>query len=204
MKKLLIVGGWLFSTCLALGVSTTTIHFLRQAQSVDAASLLLPDSAHPLQKALAYKHLSAKDKGIFSSITTKDARPVLIAQFLEANDSPLKPYDYWGEYLTQVADKYQMDFRLLPSIAMQESNLCKRIPAGSFNCLGLGVHARGTWEFPSFEANFDKAAEILRKKYINEGLITPDQIQDKYTPGSNGSWEFAVNKFMDKLETADF
>jgi hypothetical protein len=95
-------------------------------------------------------------------------------------------------------------FRLLPAIAMQESNLCKKIPEGSFNCLGLGVHSRGTWAFESFEANFDKAAEILRKNYINQGLITPDEIQTKYTPHSNGSWEFSVNKFMDKLEKAEW
>ena len=54
-----------------------------------------------------------------------------------------------------------MDFRLLPAIAMQESNLCKKILPDTFNCLGLGIHARGTWGFPSFEANFEKAVILI-------------------------------------------
>jgi hypothetical protein len=156
------------------------------------------------QKVLASEQISQMIKGISSDVQTADARPILIAEFLEANASPLKPYDYWGKFLTNLADKYQMDYRLLPAIAMQESNLCRKIPEGTFNCLGLGIHARGTWGFPSYEENFEKAAVILRQKYLNQGLITPDQIQDKYTPRSNGSWEFAVNQFMDQLETADF
>jgi len=201
MKRLLIVIGWSISSSLTIIVSATTLHFLSQAQVVNYSSY--PGSAAATQTILASKPKPSV-QGIGTQITTKDARPVLIAQFLERYDSPLKPYDYWGTFLTGLADKYGLDYRLLPSIAMQESNLCKKIPENTYNCLGLGIHARGTWGFDSFESNFEKAAEILRKNYINEGLITPDEIQDKYTPGSNGSWEFAVNKFMDKLETADF
>ena len=199
MKNFLIVGGWLLSTILTMVVSMTTIHFLKNPQKIRFLQALAPKN----QQSITSPN-SATILGMSTTIEEGDARPILIAQFLEKNASPLQPYDYWGVVLTQIADKYQMDFRLLPAIAMQESNLCKKIPEGSFNCLGLGIHARGTWEFPSFESNFDKAAEVLRKNYINQGLITPDQIQDKYTPGSNGSWEFAVNHFMDKLETADF
>ena len=32
-------------------------------------------------------------------------------------------YDYWGNYLTQLADQYQLDYRLLPSIAMPEGTI---------------------------------------------------------------------------------
>lgn len=156
------------------------------------------------QKQLSMARISGAVKGLSTAIQTGDARPVLIAEFLEKHDSPLKPYDEWGEKLVAIADKYNLDFRLLPAMSMQESNLCKKIPEGTYNCLGLGIHAKGTWGFDSYEANFDKAAEILRKNYLDKGYITPDEIQDKYTPGSNGSWEFAVNSFMEKLETAEF
>ncbi len=199
MKNFLIVGGWFLSTLLTMVVCMTTLHFLKNPQQ---AKFLRALSSN--RQSVILSPNSATVLGMSTTIEEGDARPILIAQFLESNASPLTPYDYWGVVLTQIADKYQMDFRLLPAIAMQESNLCKKIPQGSFNCLGLGIHSRGTWEFPSFESNFDKAAEILRKNYLNQGLITPDQIQDKYTPGSNGSWEFAVNHFMEELETADF
>jgi hypothetical protein len=200
MKKTLIFLGWLTTSMMTLTVSMTTIHFLRQTQKVDAIALTQPNNQPIVSSAQAPPQI----KGIESELTVDDARPYIIAQFLERYKSPLTPYDYWGGVLTNIADKYGLDFRLLPAIAMQESNLCKKIPQDSFNCLGLGVHSRGTWKFESFEANFDKAAEILRKNYINQGLITPDEIQDKYTPGSNGSWEFSVNQFMDKLEKAEW
>lgn len=189
---------------MTLFVSFLTLHTLTQTQELPT---LLRDQfiqSGTDQKQLSMARISGAVKGLSTAIQTGDARPVLIAQFLEKHNSPLKPYDYWGETLTEIADKYDMDFRLLPSIAMQESNLCKAIPKGTFNCLGLGIHKSGTWGFPSFESNFDKAAEILRKNYLDKGYITPDEIQDKYTPSSNGSWEFAVNQFMEKLETAEF
>jgi hypothetical protein len=202
MKKSLIVIGWIVSVQLALIVSLTTVAYLRRPQRQNYAELILNPSRSTA--AIATAQTDVFVKGITTDLTTDDARPILIEEFLKTHSSPLTPYDYWGKFLTSLADKYQLDYRLLPSIAMQESNLCKKIPAGTFNCLGLGIHSRGTWGFPTFESNFEKAAEILRKNYVSQGLITPDQIQDKYTPSSNGSWEFAVNRFMDQLETADF
>lgn len=203
MKYLLIISGWFTGVLLTLFVSFFTIHTITSTREL---AIISPFGQDPTDtaKLISTSHTNPEVKGVSTAVTTKDARPVLIAEFLEANDSPLKPYDYWGSKLTEIADRYQLDFRLLPSIAMQESNLCRKIPPDTYNCLGLGIHSRGTWGFPSFESNFEKAAEILRKNYLNEGLITPDEIQDKYTPGSNGSWEFAVNSFMDQLETAEF
>ena len=143
-------------------------------------------------------------KGISTDVKTADARPLILSAFLEKHNSPLQPYDYYGQFLTDLADKYELDVWLLPSISMQESNLCKKIPPGTFNCLGLGIHSQGTWGFDSYEENFEAAAKILKKNYIDKGYVTPDEIQDKYTPGSNGSWEYAVNYFMDVLEYAEY
>lgn len=200
-KRFLVVFGWFLGCFLTFTVCFITLNFLRQTQLLNYQSRV-SDSASPAP-VLAYLN-PPEIKGISTAITAADARPVLISEFLEKNQSPLQPYPYWGQFLTELADKYQMDFRLLPAIAMQESNLCKKIPAGSYNCLGLGIHSRGTWGFPSFETNFEAAAKVLRRNYLDQGLITPDEIQDKYTPHSNGSWEFAVTSFMEKLETADF
>lgn len=204
MKQFILLTTWSLGAGIALFVSFFALKILTTTQELPALLKTEYINSGNDEKQLSLARISGAVKGISTAVQTGDARPVLIAEFLEKYDSPLKPYDYWGEKLTEIADKYNLDFRLLPSIAMQESNLCKVIPPGTYNCLGLGIHARGTWGFPSFEANFDKAAEILRKNYLDKGYITPDEIQDKYTPGSNGSWEFAVNHFMDKLETAEF
>lgn len=198
-KKAFVVVGWFVSAVLAISVSISTTYFLRTTQILSHTP---PDQRAAIQQAYAavFASYSKEDFGV----ETADARPILLANFLEKNKSPLTPYDYWGNYLTQLADQYQMDYRLLPSIAMQESNLCKVIPKDSFNCLGLGVHSKGTWGFKNFEENFDAAARVLKKEYLDKGLRNPEEIETKYTPSSNGSWQFAINHFMDKIAEGSY
>lgn len=202
MKQLVTLLAWII-TAPALLVALVAVGY----QLHTSTEFIIPNPLHPVgshQTVNASDAIISNVKGISTDVQTGDARPIIIAEFLATNDSPLKPYDYWGQFLTDLADRYDMDFRLMPSIAMQESNLCKKIPEGSHNCLGLGIHSQGTWGFDRYEDNFEAAAKILKQNYINEGYITPDEIQDKYTPGSNGSWEFAVNHFMEVLEHAEF
>lgn len=142
-------------------------------------------------------------QGIETTTAYGDARPALVANFLERHNSPLEPYDHFGKVFVELADKYNIDFRLLPAIAMQESNLCKKIPPGSYNCLGFGIHERGTLTFESFEANFDRAARELKKYYIDQGRTTPEDIMRKYTPSSNGSWANSVNQWIAEMNYDD-
>ena len=142
-------------------------------------------------------------KGVQTIVETEDARAEIVAKFLERHDSPLEPHSYYGKVFVQLADKNNFDFRLLPAIAMQESNLCKRIPPGSYNCLGFGIHERGTLTFPSFESNFERAARELKANYIDQGLTTPEQIMKKYTPSSDGSWADSVNQWMTEMRYND-
>jgi hypothetical protein len=202
MKKLLIVSGWMVSSSLTLLVSISTLHLVRNSREIEYIPAL--SSQTRKQSILSYHSLIDSISGIRSTFKTGDARPILIQRFLQKYNSPLRPYDYWGQVLVEISDRYSLDYRLLPAMAMQESNLCKKIPSGSFNCLGLGIHSQGTWGFDTFEANFETAAKILRNNYLNQGLITPAEIQSKYTPSSNGSWQSAVNQFMNQIEAGNF
>lgn len=201
-RQLVYVFLWFLFTPLFLGVLVGFVYLQNKPDTTTYLTLNPLDSTN--QPINAAASIYSPVKGISTDIEIGDARPIIIAEFLKTHQSPLQPYDYWGEFLTKLADTYQLDFRLLPAISMQESNLCKKIPEGSFNCLGLGIHSAGTWTFDKYEDNFEAAAKILKQNYIDKGYITPDEIQDKYTPGSNGSWEFAVNHFMEILEYADF
>ena len=84
--------------------------------------------------------------------------------------------------------------------SQQESNLCKKIPSGTFNCLGWGVHSKGTLGFSSFEEAIEVVSKGLKENYIDEGLLTPEEIMTKYTPHSDGSWAYGVNLFMNEIE----
>ncbi len=144
--------------------------------------------------------------GIESQIDKEDGRGAIVANFLEKKDingqSPLQPYDYYGQKLVEIADKHQLDFRLLPAILMQESNLCKNIPAESYNCLGFGIHSGGVLKFKSYEANFERAARELRSNYVEEGRLTVSMIAKKYT-ASVEQWTNAINQFMSEMKYND-
>lgn len=141
--------------------------------------------------------------GISSAVEGSDARSMVVANFLERHNSPLEPYDYYGRILVEIADRYDLDYRLLPAIMMQESNLCKSIPPDSYNCLGFGIHERGTLGFENYEAGFDRAAREIKQRYVDIGLTTPEDIMKKYTPSSNGSWAFSVNQWIVEMEYND-
>ncbi len=136
-----------------------------------------------------------------------DARVTLVNNFLKRHSSPILAEDPdFARFLVALADEQALDFRLLPAIAMQESNLCKVVPPDSHNCLGLGVHSRGTWGFATYRDNFTAAAKILKKNYIEIGLTTPELIETKYNPTSanrDSSWARSVNQWMAEMRFDD-
>lgn len=200
MKSFFFAFSWLLLSAGVILTSVASIQFYTYGQRVPWREWLgmetYPNSVPVLSEKEQQEHM-------IMLIETRDARAQLVSNFLERHGSPLQPYDYWGKTLVEIADKYTIDFRLLPAIAMQESNLCKVIPEGSHNCLGLGIHARGTWGFERYEDNFDAAARILKRNYIDQGLVTPEQIMRKYTPSSNGSWAASVNQWMAEMRFDD-
>lgn len=142
-------------------------------------------------------------EGINFDIKTADARIEIIRAFLERYKSPLTPYDHYATALVEASDRYGLDYRLLPAIMMQESNLCKSSDPKIHNCLGFGIHERGTLGFDTYEESFDRAARELKANYIDRGLTTPEQIMKKYTPSSNGSWANSVNQWIAEMEHND-
>lgn len=208
MKRLLLTFFWLFTTTgvvlsgVAVAYFESTGHFLSAKFNVPQVFSQLPD-----QPILEESANTATTPQIQTQHEVGDARIILVHNFLERHKSPILVEDpEFARFLVELADTNNMDFRLLPAIAMQESNLCKVIPEGSHNCLGLGVHKRGTWGFPTYRDNFIAAAQILKKNYIDIGLTTTEQIEKKYNPTSHnrdGSWAASVNQWMAEMRYDD-
>lgn len=204
MKKLFLSLAWIL---LSTGVTLTSVaayYFLVIHKNQPISTNIIPESVSVAQEPINQKQIIGDVKGIETDMKLADARSEIVADFLERHNSPLKPYDHFGEVFVDLADENEFDFRLLPAIAMQESNLCDKIPEGSYNCLGFGIHERGTLTFDSFEANFERAARELKKYYIDIGLDTPELIMTKYTPGSNGSWAESVKQWMSEMKYNDY
>lgn len=137
------------------------------------------------------------------NITKHDAREVIVENFFKQYQSPLADQ---AEQFIRVADKYALDYRLLPAIAMQESNGGKRIPKNSYNPFGYGIYAQKIMKFTSFEEAIERVGRGLKLDYVEQGLLTPEEIMAKYTPPSltkGGAWAIGVSAFMEQLRWFD-
>lgn len=145
-----------------------------------------------------YASLPSEFPKVSDKIEASDARPEIIRQYLQRYNSPM---EHLANYIVEKSDEYGIDYRLIPAIAQQESNLCKIIPPETYNCWGWGIHSKGTLGFDSYEEAIDTVMTGLKKEYIDKGLTTPDTIWKKYTPGSpDGAWAKGVNQFMTDME----
>ncbi|MBI4130818.1 hypothetical protein HY468_05860 [Candidatus Roizmanbacteria bacterium] len=136
-----------------------------------------------------------------ANIIALDARPKIIERFLDSYQCPLVvPHDKFASYFVETADRYNLDFRLLPAIAMQESSCCKRLPEGSNNCWGYGIYGDKVVRFSSPKQGMEIVAETLSADYSTKGLLEPDEIMKKYTPPSRGHWALGVLSFMNEMK----
>ena len=147
--------------------------------------------------SVAYAALPTNQNNFSVSINETDGRVEKIRQFLQKYDSPLEPY---AQDIVAAASEYGLDYRLIPAIAMQESNLCRKIPKDSNNCWGFGIYGGKVHKFSDYKEGIYAVSKTLGTKYKDKGLVTPEQIMTRWTPSSNGSWAFSVNHFMDRLE----
>ncbi|MFA6813942.1 MAG: hypothetical protein GX943_01215 [Candidatus Pacebacteria bacterium] len=188
-----------FSTAVII-VASVAYNYLFQKEEGDNEQLVLSQILEDHQ----LNNMDSAGQRVLSIVESEDARAELIAKFLERHSSPMTPHDYYGQKLVEIADRHGLDFRLLPAIAMQESNLCRVTNSQApNNCLGFGIHSRGTLDFEDYAAGFERAARELKQNYIDQGLDTVDLIESKYTPSSNGSWANSVNQWMAEIRYDD-
>jgi hypothetical protein len=141
------------------------------------------------------ENTEAKITGV---VLADDARVKIIENYLKKYKSPLVPY---SKLIFDLSETYGFEYYWIVAIAQQESNLCKKIPEGSHNCWGYGIHKKGSLGFDSYELALNSYAEYLKRVYFDKGLNTPELIMRKYCPSSDGSWARGVKQFINELET---
>ncbi len=149
------------------------------------------------RQSVAYAALPTLQSITGEEITQEDARVEIVRQFFAKYKSPLEPF---AQDVVSNADLYGLDFRLIPAIAMQESNLCLKAPEDSNNCWGFGIYGKHVRTFSSYSEGIAQVTKTLATVYKKNGLEKPEEIMTKYTPSSNGSWAFGVNHFMNQLQ----
>ena len=189
-KKLALLVGWFGAAFITFIISVSLLFLTSFERSLETTS-----TTYQL-----YQALPQNQTPISYSLGSADAREYLVRDFFRNYKSPLDDY---SKLFVQVADYYQLDFRLLPAIAMQESNGAKRMIGDSFNPFGFGIYGSKVLKFSTFEDAIEVVGKTLREEYVNQGLTTPEKIMTKYTPPSvekGGPWAIGVSSFMEEIK----
>ncbi len=192
MRKIILSTSFFTLTPILLFVSI--VYFLFLSYNSKLHNGLINQSSN---RKVAFAALPPVENVLGDSIISKDARIEMVKQFFAKYKSPLEPF---ASNIVEDADKYGLDFRLLPAIAMQESNLCQKIITDSYNCWGWGIYGKTVTKFESYPEAIDTVTKTLATNYVAGGLNTTEEIMSKYTPSSDGSWAIGVNYFMNLLQ----
>jgi|SRR3989344_1711065 len=191
MRKILLLASFFAFAPILIFASILYLLFLAYHQK--DTSVLSQNSTN----RVAFAALPSAENVLWDQITAMDSRVEIVRQFFEKYKSPLEPF---AQSVIDAADQYDLDFRLIPAIAMQESNLCHKIILESYNCWGFGIYGKKVTRFTSYPEAIETVTKTLAKNYKQKGLETAEEIMSKYTPSSNGSWADSVNYFMDQLQ----
>ncbi|MSU26199.1 MAG: hypothetical protein EXS44_02955 [Candidatus Levybacteria bacterium] len=196
MLKLLLVIFFFILTPIFLISSSIILLSINQQQEEYIISL----SLFQKQKNVSYAALPDPLSIMKLSIIQKDIRVEALETFFKNYGSQLTPF---AQNIISMADKYNIDSRLIPAIAMQESNLCKKIIKDSYNCWGFGIYGKNVKKFKGFAQAIEAISKTLAEEYRDKrGLISPEQIATRYTsPASKEAWTNNVVHFMAKIST---
>jgi hypothetical protein len=197
MRKFLVIG--IFSLLTPLTILTVFATILYSTKYGLGRTLAFQPN---LAGYRLFQSVPSNDGAVMGvSTLSRDARAALVRNFFIRYNSPLAPL---SDYIVLESDKYGIDYRLIPAIAMQESTGCKFIPENSYNCWGYGIYGDKVTRFSSYEEGIETVIRGLRKNYYDKGLDTPREIMHKYTPPSvalGGPWANGVEYFFNEIES---
>lgn len=131
-----------------------------------------------------------------------DRRAKILAAYLKQFDSPLQNH---SQDFIEIADKYDVDWKLVPAIAGVESTFGKFIPGGhevkytSYNAWGWGASTPDVAiHFDSWKEAIDTVSKGLKENYIDKGLKDPYAMNRVYA--ASPTWGTKVDYFMKQIE----
>ncbi len=126
-------------------------------------------------------------------------RTASLRAFFKKYNSTLEPY---SAHFVTTADKYGLDYRLLPAISCVESTCGKFYIPSSNNPFGWGIYGNKVTSFESMEAGIDTVGAGLAKNYVNKGYDTVEEIAPIYNPNTPIQWSGKINFFYKQIDEA--
>ena len=148
--------------------------------------------------AFAAENYAGSSAALLKTVSEKapDSRAKILKEFLEKYDSPLAPF---SEDFVSIADKYDLDWKLVAAISGVESTFGKQIPINSYNGWGWGIYGDNMIRFSSWTEAIETISKGLRTNYINKWGA-----KDVYAIGafyaSSPTWASRVTYFMNSID----
>lgn len=155
-----------------------------------AVSLLIP-LIFQSQQASAKRSIEPASQVEIKSL---DGEAKVLSNYLAKYNSPLQ---YHAQDFIDAAKQYELDWKMLPSIAGVESTFGKQIPGG-YNAWGWGVYGNQAIYFKSWKEGIFEVARGLRENYLDKGLNDPYAINRVYA--ASPRWGSKVSFFMKDLD----
>lgn len=200
MRKTLYVIIWFQVALAVLLLDISYLSALRKGKQNDGGiSYAFNSMDYTLKETLA------TGKVLGTSVESEDARALILAAFMNRyqKNSPMLPFVH---DIIKAADTYGIDFRLVPAIAMCESNLGVRIPSkDSYNAWGIAVYTGETHgkKFTNWNHAIDWVSSYISTRFITKGITDLRDIAAVWAPPSveNGySWSNCVESFMEQMQ----
>jgi hypothetical protein len=133
-----------------------------------------------------------QSQSIVIALNSSDMRVKALENVFARYRSPLAPYA--GAYV-RIADKYEVDWKLLPAIAGLESSFGKAQLPDSNNSYGWGG---GRIYFKSVDEGIETVLSGLKNRYISRGATTVETIAPIYS--ESHTWAPRVRRFMNEID----
>lgn len=128
---------------------------------------------------------------VASIIAKADDRAARLEKYFQANTSP---FSGSADDFVAIADKYELDWTLLPAIAKLESQLGQQVPAYSYNPYGWN---NGRMRFRGWIEATETVASGLRSRYAPTGEVTAYRIGRMYA--ESPTWASRVTRYQTEI-----
>lgn len=189
MRKQLLFLGVVFSLSFISGFLVLFYTFLaipvRQSQFIAS------------KPTIAFVALPTSLDSTFSQdITQADARIEIVRQVMKRYNSPLAGV---ADTIVTTADKYKLDYRLIPALALKESGGCRIIPENSYNCWGYGIYSGSSTHFTDYAEGVQIVSKALSTRFRVNGEVSPETVMPLYTNGTDTTWASDIEYYMAKM-----
>lgn len=149
------------------------------------------------KNAYAAENFAVSSAALLNPLGEKepDSRAIILRDFLKQYNSPLVPF---ADSFVEIADKYNLDWKLVIAISGVESTFGKQIPYESFNGWGWGIYGDNMIRFTSWKHGIETVSEGLRTKYMNSWGANDVYAIGKFYAASP-TWAQRVEYFMNKI-----